>query len=116
MSNLAEQIRNTILEYKRRAEDLEHARTAQEVHCLRAVTRAEQIKNIFEGLADPILAIDEYDELVLANHSAEEIFHFDSEKIETRALGKIVHCQKLIDLLASVKHRKMTAHVRKRSN
>jgi two-component system, OmpR family, phosphate regulon sensor histidine kinase PhoR len=108
MSNLAEQIRNTILEYKRRAEDLEHARTAQVVHCLRSVTSAERIKNIFEGLADPILAIDEYDELVLANHSAEEIFHFDSEKIETRALSNIVHCQKLIDLLSSVRHRKMT--------
>jgi two-component system, OmpR family, phosphate regulon sensor histidine kinase PhoR len=107
MSNFAEQIRNTILEYKRRAEDLEHARTAHEVHCLRAVTRAEQIKNIFEGLADPILAIDEYDELVLANHSAEEIFHFDTEKIETRALDKIVRCQKLIDLLSSVRHRKI---------
>jgi two-component system, OmpR family, phosphate regulon sensor histidine kinase PhoR len=108
LSNFAEQIRNTILDYKRRVEDLENARTAQVVHCLRSVTRAERIKTIFEGLADPILAIDEYDELVLANRSAEEIFHFDSEKIETRALGNIVHCQKLIDLLASVRHRKMT--------
>ncbi|MGA2799425.1 MAG: PAS domain-containing protein, partial [Thermoguttaceae bacterium] len=108
MSNFAEQIRNTILDYKRRAEDMEHARTAQEVHRLRAVNRAEQIKNIFEGLADPILAIDGYDELVLANHSAEEIFHFETEKIEIRALDKIVRCQKLIDLLASVRQRKMT--------
>ena len=87
---------------------MEHTRTAQEVHCLRAAKRAEQIENIFEGLADPILAIDEYDELVLANHSAEEIFHFNTEKIESRALDKIVRCQKLIDLLLSVRHRKMS--------
>ncbi len=106
MSNLAEQIRNILLDYKRRVEDLEHTRTAQEVHCLRAVKQAEQIKSIFEGLTDPILAIDEYDELVLANHSAEEIFSFDADKTETRALGKIVHCQKLIDLLTTVRQRK----------
>ena len=69
-----------MLDYKRRVEDLEHARTAQEVHCLRAVSRAEQIKTIFEGLADPILAIDEYDELVLANHSAEDDISFRDGK------------------------------------
>ena len=107
LSSMAEQIRNTILDYKRRVQDLEHARTTQEIRCLRSMTQAEQIKNIFEGLSDPILAIDDYDELVLANHCAEEIFHFDTEKTEIRALGQIVHCQKLIDLLTSVRQRKV---------
>ena len=72
-----------------------------------SITQAEQIKNIFEGLADPILAIDDYDELVLANHSAEEIFQFNTENSEIRALSQIVHCQKLIDLLTSVRQRKI---------
>ena len=108
MSNLAGQIRNTILDYKRRVQDLEHARTTQEVRCLRAMAQAEQIKNIFEGLTDPILAIDDYDELVLANRSAEEMFNFDAEKTEKRAISQIVRCQELIDLLTSVRQRKIT--------
>jgi two-component system, OmpR family, phosphate regulon sensor histidine kinase PhoR len=107
LSGAADLIRNTVLDYKRRVQDLEHSRTTQEIRCLRSVTQAEQIKNIFEGLSDPILAIDDYDELMLANHSAEEIFHFDAEKVETRALGHIVRCQKLIDLLTSVRQRKI---------
>ena len=108
MSNVMDQVRNIMLDYKRRVEDLEHGAGAQEVHCLRAVKQAEQIKNIFEGLADPILAVDEYGELALANRSAEEIFHFDAENTETRALDNIVRCQKLIDLLTTVRQRKIS--------
>ena len=89
-------------------EDLEHGAARQEVHCLRAVKQAEQIKNIFEGLTDPILAVDEYGELALANRSAEEIFHFDAENTETKALDNIVRCQKLIDLLTTVRQRKIS--------
>lgn len=106
-SDLSEKIHKTILDNRRRVQELEHARTTQDVRCLRAISQAEQIKNIFEGLTDPILVIDDYDELLLANHSAEEIFHFKTEKIETRALKKIVRCQKLIDLLTCIRQRKI---------
>jgi len=105
-SNLAEQIRKTILDCKRRAQDLEHVRTAQEASSFQTMVQAEQIKNIFKGLADPILVINDYDELVLANESAEKIFHFEAENTQTRALRQIVKCQKLIDLLTSVRQRK----------
>ena len=106
LCTLAEQIRHAMFDYKRRVQDMENARTTQEVRCLRAMKQAEQIKNIFEGLTDPILAIDNYGELMLANHSATEMFCLDTDNTETRALRQIVHCQKLIDLLTSVKQRK----------
>ncbi len=106
LSSETGKIYKTILDYQRRLQDLEHVRTAHEVRCLRAITQAEQIKTIFEGLADPILAVDDYDELLLANRSAEAIFHFEADKSETRALRQIVRCQKLVDLLSSVRQRK----------
>jgi two-component system phosphate regulon sensor histidine kinase PhoR len=108
LGDAANQIHNIMLDYKRRVQDLEHARTTQEVRCLRAMAQVEQIRDIFQGLTDPILAVDDYGELVLANRSAEEMFNIDVEKTEKRAINQIVRCQKLIDLLTSVRQRKIT--------
>jgi two-component system phosphate regulon sensor histidine kinase PhoR len=88
---------------------LEHSRTAANIRYGRATDQTEQIKSIFSGLAEPILAIDDYDELVLANRSAEELFQFHAQDSETRALAQLVRCQKLVDLLTTACHRKTSA-------
>ena len=108
MSVAIGELRAIMADCKRRVEDLEHGRSAQEVHCLRAVKQAEQIRNIFEGLTDPILAVDEYGELALANRSAEEILHFDANNAETKALDSLLRCQELIDLLTTVRQRRLS--------
>jgi two-component system phosphate regulon sensor histidine kinase PhoR len=105
-SSLAEQVRKTFVDYRSRLQDSEHARSSQEIRCLRAVNQAEHIKNIFAGLADPILAVDDYDEIVLANQSAEKMFHFEQKKSEERALRQILQCEKLVELLTGVRQRK----------
>lgn len=108
--NIAQQVRETMLQWYRRVQELEHSRASLEVRCRRATQQAEQIRSILSGLADPILVIDDYDELVLANHSAERLFQIDSEKVETRALRQLVRCQKLVQLLSSTRQRKASAH------
>jgi len=108
MSEAMGEIRKILHDCRRRVEDLEHGRSAQEVHCLRAAKQAEQIRNIFEGLTDPILAVDSYGDLALANRSAEETLHFDAKNVETRALGSLLRCQKLVDLLTTVRKRKLS--------
>lgn len=109
-SDIAEQVRDAMTRLQHRAQELEHARTSLEVRCRRATVQAEQVKQILSGLADPIIAIDDYDEIVLANRSAEELFDIQPESAESRALAQLVHCQKLVQLLTSTRQRKAAVH------
>ena len=106
---IADRVRESFLEHGRRLQELEHARTAANVRCRRAAAQAEQIRTILWGLAEPILAIDDYQELVLSNRTAEELFRLDAEDGATRALDQLVHCQRLVDLLTTAGHRKTPA-------
>jgi len=99
-------VKEALSAHLRRIQELEHARAALEVRCRRAVAQCEQIKAIFSYLAEPILAVDDYNELLLANRSAEELFGFESAKVEDRALARVVQCQRLVDLLAGTASRK----------
>jgi two-component system, OmpR family, phosphate regulon sensor histidine kinase PhoR len=104
--DIAERIRDLITRLYQRIHESELARASMEVRCRRAVTEAEGIRRIFDGLADPILAIDDYEDVLLANRSAESLFQFDMQKSESKALARLVHCQKLVQLLASTRQRK----------
>ncbi len=102
---LAERIGSALQEYRVRYEDLEHSRAAMEIRCGRTTAQYEKIKTIFTSLAEPILAIDDYDEIVLANASADNLFNIDKEKAETRAIKQLIRCEKLVDLLTGATHR-----------
>ena len=110
-SKTAARVREVFEEYCRRTQDLRHAQTAREIGNWRASAESQRIKHILLGLAEPILATDDYGEVVMANRSAEELFQFDLESAESRSLEQLVRCHKLLDLLATTAHRK-TAGVR----
>jgi len=104
---LAERIGAAFQEYRGRLQDVEHSRAALEIRCGRATAQYEKIKSIFASLAEPILAIDDYTEVVLTNASAENLFTAGAgEKPETRALGQLVRCEKLVELLTATAQRK----------
>ncbi len=109
-SGVAQRIREVILAWHQHLQELEHARASLEVRCRRATQQADQIREILYGLADPILAIDDYDELVLANRSARQLFQMEGEPSETKALKQLVHCQRLVQLLTSTRQRKAPVH------
>jgi two-component system, OmpR family, phosphate regulon sensor histidine kinase PhoR len=89
-----------------RLEQFDEARAAMEVRCQRAVSQGGRIREILAGIGDPIIAVDGYDELLLANPAAEELFEFSADGGRQRALNQLVHCQKLLDLLATSASRK----------
>ncbi len=91
---------------RQRTQDLKHSRTAWEIRHRRAVAEHEQIKSIFSGLAEPVLAVDDYGDVVLANASAEELLGFHSDDPHGRALAGLVQCEKLIELLTATSQRK----------
>lgn len=102
---VAERIRQTLLESSESVHDLEQARTSLEIRYRRASSQAQRAKAILSGIIDPIVAIDDLDEIVLANAAAEELFAVDLERAEDRALGHIIRCQKLVDMLRTACHR-----------
>jgi two-component system, OmpR family, phosphate regulon sensor histidine kinase PhoR len=103
---LAGKIHNVLSESHARLHDMEHTRAALEIRCGRASAQYEKIRSIFTGLAEPILAIDDYDEVVLANASAEELFSLRKINVETRAISRLIHCEKLVELLTATAQRK----------
>jgi len=54
--------------------------------------------------------VDDYEEVLLANQSAEDLFGFKADDPENRALGQLVKCEKLVELLTN-----MAGHNRKGS-
>jgi two-component system phosphate regulon sensor histidine kinase PhoR len=108
--DLAERVRETIMRLYQRIQELEHSRASLEVRCHRATAQAERIAKVLDGLADPILAIDNYDEIVLANRSAQELLDIAADNTAARSLKQLEHCEKLVQLLTAARQRKMASH------
>jgi len=89
---------------------LHQAKTAMEVRCQRATNQCERIRQILNGVSDPIVAIDGYDELLLANPAAEELFGFPHKPPEKRAIAQLVRCQRLVELLTSTNRRRASGY------
>jgi two-component system phosphate regulon sensor histidine kinase PhoR len=107
--DLAQRLRETLVALGRRAQESELARAALEVRCQRASAEGDRIKAILAGLAEPVLAIDEFEELVLANRSAELLFGFELDRAKDRAVGRLLPCRKLADLLVATSRHLSTA-------
>ena len=107
---LAEQLRQALVKHCERLQELEHARTALEIRYRRATSQYGEIRAILAGLSEPILAIDRFDELLLANPAAEALFDLQTQDPEQRAVGQLLRCQKLVDLLTDTSHRKTAAN------
>ncbi len=105
---LAVKTRDALRKQAARLMDLEQARAAQEVRVRRNEARMERIEAILAGITDPVLAIDAYDELVLANPAAEKLFNLSlkSGNPEHRQMRKLLRCAPLADLLADMRRRK----------
>ncbi|HLA84910.1 MAG TPA: histidine kinase dimerization/phospho-acceptor domain-containing protein, partial [Thermoguttaceae bacterium] len=91
-------------------QDLVHARNAAEIRALRANEERDQIKAILSSLDEPVLAIDRFDDVVLANAKAEALLDFHVESTQRRALAELVRCETLVNLLTSTCHRKNLDH------
>lgn len=99
-------IRARMSELSERIQVAEHGRTSAEVRARRMASQHEQVTGILAGLADPVLAIDHFDELILANPSAEKLFELGSDEASSRAVGQLVACQELVDLLTDTRRRR----------
>jgi len=88
-----------------RALDAEHQRAALEIRARRSMEQCQQVTTILNGLADPVLVLDEYNNLMMANASAERMFHLDGVAAGQQALAQVVHCERLLELLTDTRRR-----------
>jgi two-component system, OmpR family, phosphate regulon sensor histidine kinase PhoR len=100
-------VRQRLVAVGGRLQELEQDRAALESRSRRNEDHARRMNSILSGLTEPVIAIDKYDELVLTNPSAEELFSIDPTNTEARALSHLVHCEKLVDLLTETRKRKV---------
>jgi two-component system phosphate regulon sensor histidine kinase PhoR len=90
-----------------RLSDAEHAKALSEVRCRRAVAEHQRLADIVAGIPEPIVAVDQYDEVLLTNRSAEELLAFKSDDVGTRVIAHIDRCERLIELLNDTSRRKL---------
>jgi two-component system phosphate regulon sensor histidine kinase PhoR len=106
-ADVCRQVSETISALAAKLEDAEHSRAALDVRLRRAVERCERVEEILQSLAEPVVAVDEFDELLLANRSAAQLFSLESQNAEGRALASVLQCQALTNLLAETSRRKV---------
>lgn len=93
--------------YDERIEQAEHGKSALEIRAHRATERCANLEAIVAGLPEPVVAVDEYDDILIANASAEHLLNFDSHCTEQLALSQLVHCEALVDLLLDTRRRRV---------
>lgn len=101
-----ELVRQRIISSNERLQVAERARAKAEVRARNLNIRCEQLDEILAGLAEPVVAIDQFDELVMANPSAKRLFDVSAGRTEERALGRLEQCEELIALLTETRRRK----------
>lgn len=84
----------------------EHIRAGAEVRVRRMTAERDQLREILGGLADPVVAVDQHGDVILANGSAQHLLGLQVSETEHPALEKLDRCQELISLLTETRRRK----------
>ncbi len=100
-------LQQTFALHASRTAELEHAKAALEIRCRRSAADCERMTNIVNGVSEPVVAVDQYDELLLANPSAKRLLGIDLAGTEKRILSQIVRCEKLVALVNDTRRRKV---------
>jgi two-component system phosphate regulon sensor histidine kinase PhoR len=104
--NSCQRIRERLAEFAGRADAAEMARASVEVRFRRIAAQCEQLREILTGLADPVVAIDPFGEVVLANASAQRLLNIPTEEGAHPVLEQIKRCEDLVGMLAETRRRK----------
>jgi two-component system phosphate regulon sensor histidine kinase PhoR len=103
-------LREIFLVLSERLSAAEHVRAGAEVRVRRTATERDQFKEILAGLSDPVVAVDQHGEVILANSSAQTLLGVELDEVEHPALERLDRCQELISLLTETRRRKAITH------
>jgi two-component system phosphate regulon sensor histidine kinase PhoR len=108
--DLCHRVRERLADFARRTEELEMARAAGDVRVRRIVAERDQLREILSGLADPVIAVDQFGEIVVANPSAEQLLDVKVGGDNHPALEQLKRCETLVTLLGETRRRRCATH------
>lgn len=102
-----EQVHWTLASFAGKAHEAELARATAEMRAQRNGQRVEYLEHILSEMPQPVVAVNEFDDLLLSNANAAQLLGIDDDNAaEHRALDEVVHCDELIELLRDTRRRK----------
>lgn len=90
----------------RRVQEAEHQQAVAEARARRMSSELERTREILAGIPDPVIAVDAYGEIVLANPSAERAFGFQWQADLHPRLEQAIACAPLVEMVQEVQRRK----------
>lgn len=106
---LAAALRQRMLELVQRAEILEMQRAAAEVRVRRLSAQRDQLEEILAGLGDPVVAVDAFGQIVVANPSARRLLGLPAASDSPLPLERIERCETLVGMLSETRRRRVPA-------
>ncbi|MCI0358251.1 MAG: cell wall metabolism sensor histidine kinase WalK [Planctomycetaceae bacterium] len=106
---LAQKVRRRMAEFARQADAIEMARAGVEVRFRRLAAERDQLREILMNLTDPVLAIDSFGEVVVANTSAERLLDIRTTDEAHPIFQQLQRCEELVSLLSETRKRKTAA-------
>ncbi|MEX0865739.1 MAG: ATP-binding protein, partial [Pirellulales bacterium] len=100
------QLRQRLKDHSERLSEGEMMRAGLELKSRRFQDKLEGIEQILSGLADPVVACDEYGELIVANRAAEQLLGFNMPTAQTRILRELTDCTPVLELIDDAKRRR----------
>jgi len=89
-----------------RIEDLKSDRNVYDIRCRRALARVAKVEAVLTELGEPVLVINDYGDLVLANHAARELLGIEVDLNEPVAIESLVLNRRICELLRATIKRK----------
>ncbi len=114
-SPVVQRLTSLLAEAQQRVDQSQQQRSAVEVRARRQEAQAERMAAVLASLPEPVLVVDAYDELLLANASARKLFRLPEEPIERRVVSDLVRCERLLELLQETRRTKDGRHAQRRS-
>lgn len=99
-------VRELLGEQSRRLAELEHSRAALEIRARKAAAQADRAMNVVSQLTEPVLAVDAYDSLLLANAGARKLLGLPSADGEVSGVSRLLACEQLTTMLHDLRRHK----------
>jgi two-component system phosphate regulon sensor histidine kinase PhoR len=107
--NLFDRVRETLSTYSSKLEEAELARAAAEVRARRATSERDQLTEIISGLADPVLAVGPFGELLHANNAAIKLLGLNIGRGAAPLIDQLAPHMDVNNLLTDARRRKMAS-------
>ena len=99
-------IQGAVIQCRERWEQLKAGRRSLDIRSRRAVARAARAEAVLSGLSEPVLVVDDFGDLVLANREAEKLFGFKFDPTEPVSLERLLTNKKVVELIRAAVKRK----------